>query len=404
MSIIEFTIENFKIFKEEQVLSLEARKSNKTFKDNGYNLLTSSLIYGPNASGKSTILEALFLFRSMVIKSYDNAGEKSLPYSPFILSSETDKAPTRFEMVFTLNDEVFRYGFSYLESQIVMEELFRVLVGGEERPYFQRKGQKIELHREFEDGRDIFEEKTRDDVLFLSAASQWNNEFAKKMIRSFLGLKILRGNRSGAYRQFAIEFLKENKDKVIGSLQKADFHIRDFEVKERPIPNEIKDILSAQGNEAPDKLDTVVFLHDKINSEGEKVGTEKLKFSEESDGTQRFFDLLGPVLDSLNNGNILFIDELDSSLHPRLTKFIVSLFEKNNPKNAQLIATTHDTTLLSDKESFRKEHFWFTEKDKDGVGSLFSLAEFDLRNDTGYEKKYLEGRFGAVPFIDPDYE
>ena len=120
----------------------------------------------------------------------------------------------------------------------------------------------------------------------------------------------------------------------------------------------------------------------------------------ESMGTQKFFDILGPIIDTIENDKVLFIDEFDNSLHPFLTKFIVDIFEKNNPKDAQLIVTTHDTSLLSYKDDFDKAQIWFTEKDKFGIGNLFSLAEFNLRNDTEYSKKYLEGRFGALPFIE----
>ena len=151
----------------------------------------------------------------------------------------------------------------------------------------------------------------------------------------------------------------------------------------------------------PDKIDTVFFTHNKFDSKGNKIGIAKFNLGDESAGTQKFFDILGPIIDTLENGYVLFIDEFDNSIHPYLTKFIIDLFEKKNPQNAQLVVTTHDTSLLSYKELINKEQFWFTEKNKFGEGHLFSLAEFKTqRNDTEFSKKYLEGRFGALPFVD----
>jgi len=146
----------------------------------------------------------------------------------------------------------------------------------------------------------------------------------------------------------------------------------------------------------------IFFEHNKFDIKGTKIGTTKFNIGDESAGTQKFFDVLGPIVDTIENGKVLLVDEFDNSLHPYLTKFILDFFERNNPNNAQLIVTTHDTSLLSRKE-FNKEQFWFTEKDKFGAGNLFSLAEFKTqRNDTEFSQKYLKGRFGALPFIDPE--
>lgn len=159
-------------------------------------------------------------------------------------------------------------------------------------------------------------------------------------------------------------------------------------------------MLTIGAKDVPNEINTIVFSHNKFNNNGEKIGFTKFNIGDESIGTQKFFGILGPIVDTLDEGKILLIDEFDNSLHSYLTKFIIDLFEKNNPKNAQLIVTTHDTSLLAHRE-LNKEQFWFTEKDQFGAGNLFSLAEFKTeRNDTEFSKKYLEGRFGALPFVD----
>jgi len=395
MSIIEFSVENFKIFKERTTFSMLARKSEHTFENNGQNLLKTSLIYGPNASGKSTLLNAFGLLKEGVIRSANNPEGSNLPYLPFLFSDNNDK-PAFHEIIFSLENKIFRYNFSILKNQIVTENLFEILSTGEDKKYLIRKEQAFKLFNDFEDSKDIAEVKTRKEVLFLSAASQWNNELAMKIVNGFKNINIISGPDSGGYRGYTIELIKKNveiKDKILGFLQKADFSIIDIEVKRIPLPEHIrKQMMFMNTKDIPSVVDTVFFLHSKFDSKNKKMGTEKLNLGDESAGTQKFFDILGPMVDTLENGKVLLIDEFDNSLHPLLTKFIIDLFKKNNPKNAQLIVTTHDTSLLSYKNDFIK----------DGAGNLFSLAEFDLdlRNDTEFSKKYLEGRFGALPFIE----
>ena len=401
ISIIEFSVENFKIFKKRIVFSMFARKSKHTFDSNGENLLKTSLIYGPNASGKSTLLQAFVSLWNGVIKSANNPEGSILPYQPFALSYGENK-PVLFEIIFSLEKKVFKYNFSFLQNEIVTENLFEILSSGEEKEYLVRKKQDIKVLADFEKSKDV-KLKTRKNVLFLSAASQWNNELAMQIVEGFKNVNVISGPDSGNYRGYTMHLCKngETKKQILKLLQIADFSISDIEVKKMSLPEPvIKQMLAMGAKEISNEVDTVFFTHNKFDSKGVKTGTAKFNIGDESAGTQKFFDVLGPIADTTENGKVLFIDEFDNSLHPYLTKFIIDLFEKNNSKNAQLIATTHDTSLLSHKE-LNKEQFWFTEKDKFGAGNLFSLAEFKTqRNDTEFSKKYLEGRFGALPFID----
>ena len=271
--------------------------------------------------------------------------------------------------------------------------------------FFKRIEQKIEVYFDFKESEDVIN-KTRPDFLFLSVASMWNNSFAINIVSRLSDINIIFTNnllfsKNIKYSNYNTtkQFKEEHKrKKIIEYLQKADFSIIGGGVNEKEIPDPFrKDFAKLLPNIS--KIDSVFLKHYKYNSQGEKISEVEMDLRDESVGTQQFFSILGPIIEFLENSNVLVIDEFDNSIHPYITKLIIDLFEKENPKNAQLIVTTHDTSLLSHK-NLNKEHFWFTEKDKFGAGKLFSLNEFKLRNDEEYSKKYLEGRFGAVPFID----
>ena len=403
ISIIEFSVENFKIFKEKVTFSMLTRKNEHAFSKDGQNLLKTTLIYGPNASGKSTLLDAFTILRNVIINSANNPEDSNLPYHPFLLS-DANNQPAFYEIVFSLDDSIFKYNFSFLKNEIVSENLFEILSAGKEEEYLIRKEQNIKLSKGLKKSKDI-KVKTRKEVLFLSAASQWNNELAMKIVAGFKNINVISGPDSESYRAYTMKLFRENSDmkkKILDFLKRADFCINDGIIEKLELPDSFKKQISLHLKETPNKVDTVSFLHSKFDSENNEIGVEKFNMGDESTGTQKFFNVLGPIVDTLEKGKVLFIDEFDNSLHPLLTKFILDLFEKNNPNNAQLIVTTHDTSLLSYKDDFIKDQFWFTEKDKYGAGNLFSLAEFDLglRNDTEYSKKYLEGKFGALPFIE----
>jgi AAA15 family ATPase/GTPase len=404
-SFIEFNVANFKIFKEKISFSMITRKSNHTFENNGEYLLRTSLIYGPNASGKSTLFEALHIMKNLILKSTDLNDDDKLPHLPFLFSDKTENQPSFMEIVFSSDNRFFRYNFSILKDKVIEENLYEVLSNGDNTPYLVRKGQEIELFGEFEGGEDL-KSKTKEKYLFLSVAEKWNNSLAVLVVQSIRNINVIKGVSDNS--DIVIKFLKDGrvkKDRVINLLKKADFFINDFNIKEEDVSGRLKTVFETLEIKK-EKIDRLFSVHEKFNESKDSLGGVEINFSDESFGTKSFFSILGPIIDTLDNGRVLFIDEFDSSLHPLLTKFIIDLFEKSNPNNAQLIVTTHDTSLLSYKDDFDKDQFWFTEKDKYGAGNLFCLDEFDIRNDTEYSKKYLEGRFGALPNIDflDDYE
>jgi len=191
----------------------------------------------------------------------------------------------------------------------------------------------------------------------------------------------------------------------------ADFGVVDIKANEKMVsvnqiqnmPDKFKELLFKDSSEVAER--DLKFLHKKFNQKGKEIENEPLDFlTEESAGTQQWFALSAPILDTLNGGKILFIDELDASLHPILSQYLISLFnsKEKNPKNAQLIFTTHDVSLLQEK-LLRRDQIYFTEKNNEGATQLFSLSDISERKGVDFAKRYLEGRYNALPYIS-DFE
>lgn len=181
-----------------------------------------------------------------------------------------------------------------------------------------------------------------------------------------------------------------------------DIQIEEFKLTDDSLPKNMPDDLRTAilKNTITDKF-AVKTIHKKFDKEGKQTALEIFDIdSHESEGTKKLFSLAGPLMDTLKNGRILFIDEFDARLHPLITYEIIRLFNSNktNPKNAQIIFATHDTNLLSNK-LFRRDQIWFAEKDKGGATHLYSLAEYKVRNDASFENDYIQGKYGAIPFI-----
>ncbi len=413
ISIIEFSLENFKVFKSRATFSMVSRKNDRhTFESNGENLLKTSLVYGPNATGKSSILEAFVVMKNMIRLSAnipENQGNTKLQYIPFLGTKGNNILPTFFEVIFSLKDKhdgIYRYSFSFLQDHIVSEKLARISSKDNEEILFLRNLQVIEVEKDFKDMSGLLG-NVRRESLFLSISAQLNNSFALDLLSTFNSVIVVSGINPSA-PQPTFKKIKEDllyKEKFLSLLKVADFCVTKVNTKELDSQQIGFKFEGGKASfEGPKMIKTDVLLlghpiYDEENKE--VVDSFELDLFQESAGTQKFSMHLGPIIDALEGGKVLFIDEFDNSLHPLLTKLIIDLFESGdtNKNNAQLIATTHDVSLLSYREDFVKDQFWFTEKDKFGSAKLFSLGEFYIRNDTEYTKKYLDGRFGGLPFI-----
>jgi AAA15 family ATPase/GTPase len=423
--LIQFSVRNFRTFKEKATLSLvasnydkETRETENIIENSKFNLriLKSAVIYGANASGKSRFIEALkFMKHFTVNSSKDSQKGDLIPVEPFKLNIETESEPSEFEVLFTLKNILYRYGFEVDENKVVSEWLYNK-PKTKEVELFYRDYQNFETHsRSFPKVSTLVKEGLiRNNALLLSVAAQFNDSTSVDIIEWFKSLKTISGLKEEGYQGFTMGKTQEpkHKQKILELLKAADLGIQDIRLEKLDIeklptdmPKELREMILKRSKE-----DNAEFFSDILTSHKKFDGSKKyignINFSLEDDesfGTKKFFALTGPVLDAIENGYTLVVDELDSKLHPNLVCKIVSLFNSKelNPKNAQLIFDTHDTNLLS-SGLFRRDQVWFTEKDKYGEAKLYSLADFksvDVRRTEAFEDNYIRGKYGAVPFL-----
>ena len=419
--LVQFSVTNFKTFRNKVVLSLIASKYDKTralanFSSEstfGFNLLKSAVVYGANASGKSKLMEAFIFMRRLVLTS-SNESQKGEPINvePFLLSSETIEKPSEFEIIFIHKKQLFRYGFEVDKSRVVSEWLYyRPLT--KEIELFVRDNQDFSTHeRKFAKGTKLAREKmVRENALMLSVAAQFNEDIAASALDWFKRLRIISALEPDGYKGYSMGSLKDNtkKQKILEMLQQADLSISDinlqtvdFQSFSKNMPADLKNILSQKflGKKGEIvKVHTSHLVYDK-NMNVINTVDFNLEF-DESSGTNQFFALTGPIIDVIENGFVLAVDELDSKLHPNLVLKIIEIFnsEVYNPKNAQLIFNTHDTNLL-DADIFRRDQIWFVEKDRFGASNLYSLSDLkDVRKSEDFENNYITGKYGAVPIV-----
>jgi uncharacterized protein len=415
--LIEFSVGNYLSFKEQVTFSMVASKivakdksldENNVFKiDDDLSLLKSAAIYGANASGKSNFIDALSFMRKFVLSSSkDTQAAEPIEAEAFRLDSETVAKPSFFEVVFLLDGKKYRYGFEVDTEKVVSEWLF-FTPKTKEAKLFTRASEGIVFSGSFKEGKGLGE-KTRTNALFLSVAAQFNGTIAQQILAWFRNLGIISGFVDDGIRAFTIKGLEidEIRPDIVKLIKKLDLgidgiQIEKAEMTEALLPKNLPlDVKEALLKTIPNKV-FIRTMHKKYASDGKEVSTEMFDLDDnESEGTKRLFSLAGPLVSVLRNGKTLVVDELDARLHRLMTCQIIRLFNSNetNPNNAQLIFTTHDTSLLNNT-LFRRDQIWFAEKNEHGATDLYSLAEFKVRNDASYEKEYVQGRYGAIPFI-----
>lgn len=422
--LVNFTVKNFRSFKEERTFSMEAA-SIKEHKEsvinrNKYKLLPVAVFYGANSSGKSNLLTSILSMKSIVISDSERKPGQSLQYVPFALDETSKTQPTFFEIQFIYKETLYRYGFEYNKVEIVSEWLYEKKFGEKEYELFIRSGEEIEVNeKRFLEGKLIKEKKvTSENRLFLSVVAQLNGEKSKLILEWFLYFNGLSGLDDKKYGNFTSKVFHNEKysdiaNKAQGFFNDLQLGFSEFSVVEKNIPQDLIEIMPKELKELiKDNEDKAVMLdelttHNIYNQESEKIGTAKFsKDKMESEGTKKVISLSGPIFDTLKRGGILIVDELDAKLHPLLTRNIVLLFmdPEKNTNGAQLIFATHDTNLL-DLAIIRRDQIWFAEKDNVESTDIYSLVEFKdeegkkVRNDCDIKCNYIKGRYGAIPFI-----
>lgn len=423
--LVQVSFRNYKVFQDEVKLSLFASNYDKSTREQdnvfvvpkfGLRLLKSAVIYGANASGKTKLIDALHFMKELVLNSSKESqqGEK-IAVEPFRLHTLSESAASMFEIVFIHDDQMYRYGFEVTQQEVVAEWLYH-RPNTKEIEIFYRSGQSCEIHpRAFKKGNLLVRENlVRENALMLSVAAQFNDTLAQNVLAWFRKFHQISGLHEGAYLGYSMARVQDSKNKIVSLLKAADIGIEDISIKKMDtskLPEELPEALKTFIQKKVEEDASVEFMEGVKTFHtvyDEAYGESRLEaFSldkEESSGTMKFFALIGPVLSALERGDILFMDEMDSKLHPNLVSKLVELFNNAsaNPHNAQLVFNTHDTNLLS-SGLFRRDQIWFIEKNRYGAASLYSLASFKTdeggRKSDNFEEKYIQGRYGGVPVL-----
>lgn len=393
--IIQFSVENFRSIMAPATLSMVVSplKDNKVESDDvmfgveglDFSLLKSAVVMGANASGKSNVIKAFDFFKNYLIDSFKSlqAGEE-IGVEAFRLNTESSKSPSSFEMIFIIADNQYRYGMDVSREAVHSEWLYRKACRkrAKEVELFYREGEDIKVHTSFTIAADLVNRKMiRKNALLLSAAAQFNDPTAVQIINWLNGTTILSCSDEERMWDMAVSHLDdmEMRQRIVEFSKFADLGIEDIEKSDNHI----------------------LSRHLQYDAEGAIRGDAVFPFqSMESEGTIKYFSMAYPIIKALDTGTRLIIDEFDSKLHPVLTNRIISLFNsrETNPRNAQLIFTAHDTNLLS-SGLFRRDQIWFTQKDRFGATSLYSLSDYKVRSDASFERDYLSGKYGATPII-----
>ncbi len=397
--LVNFTFKNYRSFKNEMTLSMEAAPiqelSDAVVKSCDEELLPVAVMYGANSSGKSNVLKAFKAMRDVLLNSVRLNPKDRLEAEPFSLDLTSGDEPTSFEIQFTLNNSKFRYGFDYTAEAIVAEWLYEKRPAEREFELFLRSGKEFKISKtRFAEGLGK-QSATPDNRLFVSLVAQLNGKVSQSILDWFSNIEYMSGMDDNGYAGKTLEMLlmKQNgSSEITRFFEETNLGFMDIDV-------ELEDV-----NEMKFSSETVHWVYDERGNRSglRNFPTERM----ESEGTKKIIEIAGPIFDAILNGKILIVDELDAKLHPFLTRKIIGLFmdKEINRNGAQLIFATHDTNLLNIRY-LRRDQIWFTEKDKSDSTDLYSLVEFrddsgnKVRNDRNIEKDYINGRYGAIPFM-----
>jgi len=420
--LLTFGVSNHLSIRKYQQVSLMASKA---IKDEAADLLEIAgtddralpaiVVYGANGSGKTNLLNSLDFLRQTILKSHTQGGpDSSIPVSPFLLDENSAEQPTKLDCDLVVDGVRLSFGVS-LCKQRIHEEYLYAYPNNRQQKWYHRRGDEIEFGRSLSGKNKATFDLTRTNSLFLSAAANSNHEQLSK-IYSYFQNTIVPYDEVPPFGQFNYkEFATdgESKTEVLKLLRDADISIVDISSAPKKESEKGKEFttdfvalmekhLGGRATEFAEQFTEANQVHQiRMMHKGDGDQNYPLPIDLESRGTRTFLNLLAPAIEALRNGQVLIIDELDTSLHSLLSKRLLSLFNRkeSNPHGAQLLFTTHDTNLLS-PTCVRRDQVWFTEKSPIGETEAFPLTDFKTRKTDDYEKGYLEGRFGAVPIID----
>lgn len=411
--LIEFSVKNFLSFKNKVTLSMEKGNGDENLDNiistNNLDLLKTTAIYGANASGKSNILKAFTCAILMVRNSsLIPVGAKWNFIKPFLFDEVSKNKPSEFEFIFTVNNVKYRYFFSADANKVYDEALDAYYSQKPTNIFTRTKTNNYEFTNDKSKLESLATNNT-ENKLFLSTATTWNYDKTKDAYLWFASAIDTYDSFENIADKDLIAYSsgEENlKDFALKLLKEADILIKDMTVdyEEKEMDSTMVDMLVPPLARTGDKFkvkNVNIELEHEVLDDNNNKHTYKLNFTEESSGTRVLFAFAPFLKRAFEKTKVIVVDELERSMHPALVEFIVKLFNNKeiNKANSQLIFTTHATNLLN-LELLRRDQIWFTEKNPDnGVSDLYPLDSFSVRKDENIQKGYINGRYGAIPFI-----
>lgn len=415
--LIEFRVENHRSIRDEQALTMQAADDEdlsdpRPRKVLGFDgrLLPAAALYGANASGKSNILSAIGFLRDAVLESFAAwPPEGGVPRDPFAWGVKSSE-PSLFEVTVLVASVQYEYGF-VADDQRFVEEWLYAWVGGDKQTWFERDGDRFSFGEHLIGENLVIQQVTRPNALFLSAAVQLRHQQLGPLYAWFHGLQAINVKRRGRVstdQASEYRMLLELRDasKVPASGEAIPQRIANFvellrEADVGIVNLKVEESFPDSGFRKDGWREGRLWVLLRHRSDTDEAW---LPLEQESDGTLTLYRMGTILLDVIENGGLLLVDELEASLHPALALHILKQFNdpRTNPRNAQMLFTTHDTHLLGTmlgEPPLRRDQVWLTEKDAAGATCLYPLTDYKPRPAENLERGYLQGRYGAIPFL-----
>ncbi len=433
--LVEFKFQNFRSFKNETILSMEPLTQN----GNNINCISTSLkkvpelyrtaaVFGANASGKSNLLNAFTFLKLLIRKSYQNEKDDLLHEEAYALDNMSEQAPMIIELSFIEKEKFYTYNIEFNRTTVLKESLFYTPIAQDasarQNCVFDRTNTNGEkTFKKMSGIPQSWSDETLDNRSFLSEIINNRNCQIPAVLDAYdwitKRMRVISNNISGS---LTLELIQQGMtENVVRHLKNADLGLTDISVKKVGVEEILQEIISQKGDSAQrnssQKIMTDLILKRLQSEKAEVFDIKSTHLAEdgslrtfsfndmESKGTDIFLKLTGPVIDALDNGGVLIVDELDAALHPYLVKYIVELF--NNPEinknNAQLVFASHAHYLM-DGEHLSRDQIWFVSKERSGgfYSDLYSLSDFKIENrkNKSFYDAYMTGIYGAVPFVE----
>ena len=414
--LLMFKVKNYTSFKDESILDMRATSytqhpAHVIHVNDQLGLLKTTAVYGANASGKSNLISAMFFFEQYIFSQFINKKENEnfetsemnvkMKLEPFSLSDKINAAP-EFDIIFLHNSKQIQYGFECTSKEVLNEWLFI-----DDEKVFERTGIELSFGSKYQKILGSYK-KLPAERLYIAVLEYFLDEEAKKAV---LGDLISFFNKEyNVYTEILFESTVKGLAGMIGLSKKlvsnktfrkkVEHYLRLVDVGIKRLDIQTETVFDERTGKKK-KEEVIRTVHDIYDGSGNIVGEKLFDLSQESTGTLRFLTYIQNIIDMISNGGVFIVDEMSARLHPLLTKLIVDIFCSNHNKQAQLIFTTHDISLLNSNQ-FRRDEIVFVDKNERGESKLYALSDLKVHEDAAFNKDYLQGKYGAIPIFNYD--